>query len=185
MRILFILLFFIFLISFGSCLDLSISPPQINFNSLINEESCRQITISATKDSILIGEDRWAKEGIIERKFSLHTLSAKDLNLEVNYQKKFVSQNSNKLNICMKAKNQGFYHGLLLYKTQNSPAGVGIWINANITKSEVFSIQKLTSNITNSKINKVTVSLSLLPLLSLLLLLILLIKLRTKKMKLM
>ena len=49
------------------------------------------------------------------------------------------------IDVCVTAKHSGFYHGLLLYKKENSKAGVGIWMNVNVT-SEKLSIKKLTGN---------------------------------------
>ena len=176
MKILLVLLFFIFLIGSVSSSELSISPSQINFNTTEDQESCEQITIS-TKEGILIGEDKWAEKGVTERKFLIHTLSAKDLDLEVDYMKRFEMKNLATIDVCVTAKHSGFYHGLLLYKKENSKAGVGIWMNVNVT-SEKLSIKKLTGN-TIKEINAKTIL--ILPVILTIILIILLLKLKKKK----
>src|SRR3989339_191922 len=77
------LLFFIFLCNFVSSIELSISPSQIDFNAKTNQESCKEITISTIKNSILIGSDRWAEKNIVQRNFFLHNLSSKDLDIKI------------------------------------------------------------------------------------------------------
>ncbi len=144
MKKLSILFFFIFLISFASSAKLSISPTQLDFNMVTNQKSCNQITIYTEKVDSLIGKDKWAEEGVIERKFSLHKFSSGDLDLKTSYTKIFESENSAVVDVCITAKNKGLYHGLLLYKTEGDNAGVGIWMTANVSKKERLSINKLT-----------------------------------------
>jgi hypothetical protein len=184
MKKLFALFFFIFLISFASAFELSISPPQIDFNLTANHESCSQINVYLEKPDTLIGADKWAQKGITERKFSLHTLSSKDLGLKVNYPKRLQAQNLTKINVCISAKNAGFYHGLLLYKTESSKSGVGIWINLNVTNSEIFSIKKLTGNVINQQNTYSKIILSMLAFYSAIILILLTIKYHRHKRKL-
>lgn len=157
---------------------LTISPSQINFNTKENQESCKQITVSTEGSGILIGEDKWAEKGVTERKFLIHTLSPGDLDLKVDYPKKFELKNSATVDVCITAEDSGLYHGLLLYKKENSKAGVGIWMNLNVTESEKFSIKRLTGD-TIKEINGKTI-LIILPIILTIILIILLIKLNKK-----
>jgi len=162
-----------------SASELSISPSEINFNTIENQESCNQIMISTEGQGILIGEDKWAEKGITERKFLIHTLSPEDLDLEVNYPKRFEIKNYATVNVCITAEDSGFYHGLLLYKKENSKAGVGIWMNLNVTESEKFSILKLSGNAI--KESNVKTILIILPIILTIILVILLLKLNKRK----
>ena len=172
------LLFFIFLCNFVSSIELSISPSQIDFNAKTNQESCKEITISTIKNSILIGSDRWAEKNIVQRNFFLHNLSSKDLDIKINYPTNLKVDEITNAKICIVSKNSGIYHGLLLYKTQNSSAGVGIWMNLNITESEKFSIIKLTGNAISIENNKT--SLFILPIFLIIILIFLFVKLNRK-----
>lgn len=180
MKYLIFLLYFIFLIESVYANGISISPSQINFNATQNQMSCEQITIQADKQSILIGEDRWAEKGITEKKFSLHKLSAEELNLEINYSTNFETTGISDIEVCITAKDSGLYHGLLLYKTSASKAGVGIWLTANISKKENILINKITGNSINLKNNSVFV-LSMATLFSAIILILLMLKLNRKK----
>lgn len=181
MRKLFILFFFIFLISLISSAELSISPTQLDFNTITNQESCNQISIYTEKLGLLIGEDRWAEEGIVEKKFSLHNLSPSDLDLEVSYPKKLEVKNFTTMDICIIAKNAGLYHGLLLYKIESNNAGVGIWMTANVSKKEGMSISKLTGKAIAVKESDAGTILIILPIVLMIILGVLLLKLRKKR----
>jgi hypothetical protein len=174
MKILLVLLFFLFLIGGVSSSELSISPSEINFNIMTNQESCNQITIS-TEEGILIGEDKWAEKGVTERKFLIHTLSSEDLDLEVDYLKRFEMKNLATVDVCITAKHSGFYHGLLLYKKENSKAGVGIWMNVNVSKKDGLSL-------TGNSIKEINIkTIFILPIILTIILIILLLKLKKKR----
>lgn len=168
---------------FVSSSKLIISPSEINFNITQNQKSCEQITIQVDKQSTLIGQDRWAEKGIAQRKFTIHTLSSKDLDLELNYPQKFETNGVSIINVCITAKDSGFYHGLLLYKIENNNAGVGVWLNVNVSNSEKFSIKKITGNVINSQNNYSKIFLSMLIFYSTIILVLLLIKINKRKIK--
>lgn len=180
MKKLFALFFFVFLIGLVSSAELSMSPTQLDFNMTTNQKSCSQIIIHTEESGFLIGEDRWAEKGITEKKFSLHKLSSDDLDLEINYPKRFEAKNFTATDICITAKKSGLYHGLLLYKIESDNAGVGIWITANISKKENILVNKITGNSINLKNNSVFV-LSIATLFSAIILIFLMLKLNRKK----
>ncbi|MCW8965379.1 MAG: hypothetical protein OQK82_01630 [Candidatus Pacearchaeota archaeon] len=163
-----------------SAFELSMSPTEVNFHEKTNTEQCKEITITTTKQSILIGQDKWSAKGITEKTFSLHNLSSKNLDLEIDYPTNFNLIGTSNIDICITAEKQGIYHGLLLYKTKESSAGVGIWLNLNITKSENVVLQKITGNTISIQKNQSQTLLIIFPIL-LSLLLILLIRLNQKK----
>ncbi|MBT4257878.1 hypothetical protein HOD88_01695 [archaeon] len=132
----FIFLFFIFLISFSSSLELKASPSQLNFEGLENENICKTLTIFTDSKSIILGEDRWAEKGIMDRTFLNHKLESSDLDLKIDYPKNKEIFGSEKIKICISGEKDGNYHGILLYKTKKNPAGVGIWLNIKIIQGE-------------------------------------------------
>lgn len=139
------LLFLIFVFNLVSASTLSISPTQIDFVGKINEEICNKITLKSDSLGNLIGEDRWAKESEIKRKFLLHNLSSEKLGLKLNYNRLLVSTSFTQQEICIKGKFPGVYHGLLLYKIGGSPTGVGIWMNVSLIKRN--SLARITGNV--------------------------------------
>ena len=137
------LIFLIFSIGFVSSATLSISPPQIDFIGNTNQQICRNISIKTNGTNKLLGETRWAKEDYFERKLSKHNLSSEDLNLEVYFEKKLMVENKKETEICLKAKKEGNFHGLLLYRIEGKPVQIGIWINSSF---EGNSLMKITGN---------------------------------------
>jgi len=138
-------IFFIFISNLASAGTLSISPTQINFIGHTNEIICNKITLKSDSPRNLIGEDRWAKRGEWRRKFLLHNLTSDKLGLKLTYNKIISSAKFIQPEICLKGASPGEYHGLLLYKINNNPTGVGIWMNVSLTKRN--SLTKITGNV--------------------------------------
>lgn len=137
--------FLIFISSLVSSQSLSISPTQIDFIGDINEEICNEITIKTSMEQNLIGEDRWAKKGETRRKFLIHNLSSEKLSLTLNYNRILTSTNNTKIGICLEGKKEGIYHGLLLYRIDESSTGAGIWMNVSLINKNPFT--KITGKI--------------------------------------
>lgn len=124
--------FIIFLINTVLAEEIKVSPEQINFTGQINKEYCKNIEIYSS--SLILIEDRWAEKGFTNRDFIKHKFSSSDLNLEIKYKNKTFQTDS--FEVCLKSKNSGVYHGLLLFRENNSNNGVGIWINSEFTSKD-------------------------------------------------
>ena len=132
-----IILLVILNLSFIQASQLSISPAELFINGPIGEENCKEIKITSDYTGNLIGEIKWAR---------IRSREIKDYNLAGNYfeiiekypkQVYFGEKDRRAYDICFKAKKEGEYNGLLIYKTQKSYAGIGIWIHLIINKVKI------------------------------------------------
>ena len=113
--------------------DFSISPPQINLEGTLGQEVCEDFFIASPNGSILVGEDRWGVKGESRRKFSAHTLSSASLGLKTVYPQLIESDGEIISEICIKGNEEGNYHGLLMYRLEGSPTGIGVWVNVSLS----------------------------------------------------
>ncbi|MBT4376109.1 hypothetical protein HOD29_01925 [archaeon] len=142
----FYFIFILFFIGTVSAGEFSISPPQVNFEGELKQEICGNFFISTPEKSILIGEDRWGEKEETRRKFSAHTLSSEELGLEIKYPELIESEGEMNSEICISGEKEGNYHGLLLYRLEGAPTGIGIWLNVSL-KNEGRNILGITGNI--------------------------------------
>ena len=136
MRIIIFFLFFIFMMCFISGLELVVSPEQLVFEGKVGEEICRQVDIRVDESVNIFVEDRWAPEGVDERKLSRHKLLGEELGFEVFYNSQFVVGDEEVLEVCLIGEDVGNFHGVLLFRGEDSPAGVGLWLVVNLEEGE-------------------------------------------------
>jgi len=137
----FLFIFSIFLINLVSAVKIGISPPKIEFNSSTNEKTCQKIFINTNYRQELIGNDRWTKSLLVYKNdISQYDKDAKDLGLKLEYAKKLTILDDLKkeIEVCLTAEKEGKYNGALFYNTENSIAGVGIWIFADISEEKNY-----------------------------------------------
>lgn len=183
--ILFLVLYFLF-INWVSTIELGISPGEINFKGVINERICREVYINTNYKGELIGNTRWINKNDSIKNIQYYKLNPEYFELEVEYSQKVnITNESNKLGICVTAKKPGKYHGAIIYTTQESYAGVGSWITLDIRGNETkkeFSTSGITGGIigTSSKTHSFIISTMLLIFVMLLLMLIILLYISKK-----
>jgi hypothetical protein len=119
-----LLLIFI-LINFVSAIELGISPGKVEFSG-----ECENITIFA--NGRIIAEDKWSKTE--SRNLEDYNLNARDVGVEINYEKNFIVDGKRKIQICVKA--EGRHYGIFLVRQEGSIAGVGSWLTLDINKKE-------------------------------------------------
>jgi hypothetical protein len=136
--------YFVFILAQVSAVQLSMSPPQIDFVGSVGEEICNNVLIQVNGTENLIGKNLWAEEGVELRKITLHNLSAENLRIDFNYEKEVKIIGKKEVEICVTAKKKGNYHGLLLYKIENKPVQVGIWMNVSVLSGN--DLVKITGN---------------------------------------
>ena len=100
------------------------------------EKICGELNLFSDGKVVFIGEDRWAEEGVINKNLPSHKLGAGDLKIEIEYLKNVEVDEEGKVGVCLVAKNPGVYHGIILYRIEGNPAGVGSWLELNISKRE-------------------------------------------------
>lgn len=134
MKITIFFLFFFSFLSLVNCSELKISPQELFFEGETNKFICKNISIETSEESTVIIQDRWAIKDFQEKDFKSHKLKREDLDLALTYNSsRRVIDLSNEL-ICIKAKQAGFYHGLILLRIKDSSSGIGVWINLNISE---------------------------------------------------
>ena len=132
-----ILLILVLLLSINLCsaLQISVSPSELNLKLNTHEETCKNITISASSDLLITGEDRWTKiQGSKDLKD--YELSSSDLGIEVSYKKQFIVHNKKQLEVCINARNQGVYNGALIFSHKSLAVGNWIIIDVSGTSSD-------------------------------------------------
>lgn len=168
------ILFFIFLlfISNASAVTLSMSPPQINFN---HNHLCQNVVISSNGNYNISGKILWAKQDYTKRILSMHKYTSEKEGIKINFPKKINLKKTKTIQICMQSKS-GIHHGILLYRIQDKPIEVGIWINSTFKRKDFLF---LTGN--TVKKEKIKSSFAIVTTLLLVLFLILVIFLRKKR----
>lgn len=150
----FLLLFFLFLINifYVDALKLTLSPSNTTINSVINEETCKKITIYSDKSINMMIEDKWKINGKSSN-IKDYNLNSKDINVNISYPKNITTNNQQSINFCIKPEKIGSYNGVLLFKSTNNPIGIGSLIELNVFNSHE-EISSQFRNYNNS--NKIT-----------------------------
>jgi hypothetical protein len=131
MKFTLIFIFIIFsLIILVSATRIGISPTYLNFNGSANEKICLNFSMSSDFNGNIIGETKWS---LYESKnIRDYSLQAEELGIIVDFPENIKIEKSTPSEICITAGKPGEYNGALIYKTENSYAGVGLWINVKI-----------------------------------------------------
>lgn len=126
----------LFLISYADAAKLGISPAVIEFNMNSNERICQKAVLFSDSNETLIGETRWNSNKDFIKNLNQYNSDADDLNIKIEFPENIQVINKKDINICLTAKNSGKYFGALIYKNENKPAGIGVWVIANINGNE-------------------------------------------------
>jgi hypothetical protein len=131
-----LILFFIVLsvIPIINASQLGISPSNLYFNGTVGKENCDEIKITSDYVGNLIGELKWARFSSKEIKY--YNLDGNYFQISEKYPEKiyFEGKDRKTFEICFNGKKQGNYSGLLIYKTEKSYAGIGIWVHLILNK---------------------------------------------------
>jgi hypothetical protein len=146
----FFIFLFIFLLPIVNSATLSMSPQQIDFQGNTGEKICNQINLKTPDEATLIGETNWAEKGYLERKLKNHNLLEEDLDLIIEYPKIIKIINNKSIEVCITGKKPGNYHGIILYRIEDKPIRVGIWMNVSLEKKGIL---RTTGKIIDDKSN--------------------------------
>jgi len=148
MKKLIVFIFVLLFIGSTSATLLLLHPPKIEFNGNTNEKICQNISVFSDYKGNLTAKIRWTdKNG--SKNLNDYELNSSNLRITNDFSEKVVSNNKMKeVDICLTFEKSGEYSGALLYNTENSPAGVGIWVYANIKGNNYnINISKVTGNL--------------------------------------
>lgn len=125
-------MFFLF-VAFCSAFDFSVSPQELNFIGTKNTWICNNVTVKMSEILPISISSRWTN---LEK--SKEITDYKILNQESQIEIK-TSNVDNTYTICLKSKYLVDKKGVLLFRIDKKPVGIGIWINFKTTEHNVLS----------------------------------------------
>lgn len=143
----------VLLIQFTHASTLGMSPPQVNFEGLSNQSICENFSVKYLGNNSLVGKLLWEKQGKFNRNLLEHNLSSKDLGINSSFERIISNNNASTHEICLSFPYSGEFHGVLIYKIENKPVQVGIWIGASIKGSKSSPLFVLGNFVKQSRIN--------------------------------
>ncbi len=122
---------------------LGVSNSKLDFNMSVNEENCRRIGIGTDYIGSIVGELKFAKNNLINNKISDYGLDSDYFKITSRYEKEIIFEKpgNKEANICFVGKNPGNYQGLMIYRTKNNNAAIGIIINVSIKNEKYDNIK--------------------------------------------
>lgn len=116
--------------------ELHVFPAKIELNGSVDEELCSKVKISSDYEGNIIVRTKWARKDT--KNINDYYLDAESIGINEYFNKKLNIENTKEETFCLTAEKSGKYYGALLYNTENSYAGVGIWITVNIQGDEAI-----------------------------------------------
>lgn len=143
----------ILLINLISAAKLGASPASVEFNGSINEKICQRIILFSSNETI-IGDDKWSFNKEFVKDIKEYNTNAEDLDIKIDYSKEMFVENRKEIEVCLTAKKSGNYYGILSFRTENKPAGVGIWVIVDIDNNGSIKLGsfKITGSAIDDKI---------------------------------
>lgn len=138
MKKLFFIFIFIFLITSVSAFSIEASPDELFLETSINQKVCKNVAIQVSEESNIIITDRWATKEYNQKILTEHQFSKDDIGITLSHNQNILIRNNKSIEICLSAKKEGFYHGVLLIKGEDQPVGIGVWINLNVTEKDAL-----------------------------------------------
>jgi len=140
-----LLFIFLFLIPVGMCLQIGISKDELHLSGQPNQWLCDKFVISSTDyHGPIAAYNVWSNE-TKERNLVLHKKTAEELGLEIKYDDNIILNGSKEIEVCVKSKQPGFYHGAIVFRpnlTQgNVGLGMGIWVSLDTEQGETRTMQ--------------------------------------------
>lgn len=154
MRKIFFIFLFVFLIVKICTANLIVSPEQIDFELMQKETSCKNLSLEGK--GIILVKDKWAEKWETRKEFNLHKLNSNEVKIELDYPKNISIDKKEKIEICLTPEEFGKYHGLLLFREENSKSGIGIWLNVSVKRNEFLN--QITGAFVDSKNEKLDLS---------------------------
>ena len=105
------------------------SPTSLIYDLGVNEESCQTVNINSESEKISVS-DSWASHKDDNWSVDGFTNAAQDHGLELTYSTE-LNKDERSVEVCLKGKNAGEYHGVLLLREEqegNSVVQMGIWL---------------------------------------------------------
>ena len=154
-KIIFLLFLSIFtlLSSYVSAFEFGISPSELSFQGVQGQEICQKVNLFSSLNEINIAlKDKWSIESNPSKNLNDYLMESDDLKIILTYEQNFILNNQKEIKICLKSKDFGKFRGVLFFQALDRSLNIGIWLNADISKSNQAS--KITGfSINDSDIN--------------------------------
>lgn len=138
--------------SYVSAFEFGVSPSELNFQGKEGEEICKNVKIFSSLDGINIAiEDKWTTQKDSSKNLNEYLIDSNELKINMDYERDFLLNNEREIKICLKSKEAGEFKGVLLFQALDNSLNIGIWLNADISKTNQaskitgFSIKDLDS----------------------------------------
>ena len=129
-----------------------ITPTKLEFIGETGQEICNKINILTDYPGDIVGKTVWGESD--SKRLQDYQMSAEDVGIDMNFPESINIDGSEDEEICLTSRYSGEYHGALLYNTNQSHAGVGIWITAAITGEDKPSLSRITGDTIRINSNK-------------------------------
>jgi len=130
--ILFGIAFLFFCLNFGLAMEFGVSPPSLDFEMLKGDMSCKEARVVSSLNNLPIRvDDKWIKDAE-SSEIGDFVYNAKELNIEIRYEKSFLVESEKVIEICLIGNEAGKYKGVLLFEALNGSLSIGSWLNVNI-----------------------------------------------------
>lgn len=133
MRLYFILILILFLISFISSLEIGINPAHIELYGNKGDTICKNVSIYSDKDITVLFDSRWS-ESENSRNINDYKLKSEEIAIELHSPNRiFLAKNKEKdVEVCFKCNKKGDFYGAILFESENGYASVGSWVHIKI-----------------------------------------------------
>jgi hypothetical protein len=144
MKLICIVFIFVLFLPLIDAVKLGTSNSKLDFNIGVNEESCKRIEIGTDYIGPIVGELKFTKNNLKNDKVSDYKLDSDYFKISSKYEKEIIfdKPGNKETSICIIGKNPGNYRALLIYKTKNNNAAIGIFVSINI-KNEGYDKTKI------------------------------------------
>ncbi len=123
----------IFFISLTFALELGMSPPILNFKGEGGNEICREFKIFSNREGLSLRlDDKWTNKNSFSKDIKDYSYNREKFGIEMEYYSRVVVDREYVGEICIKAKNEGIYYGLLSVNSENGNVGLGSWMVVDV-----------------------------------------------------
>ena len=126
--------------SYVSAFEFGVSPSELNFQGKEGEEICKNVKIFSSLDGINIAiEDKWTTQKDSSKNLNEYLMDSNELKINMNYERDFLLNNEREIKICLKSEIDGKFKVILFFQALDNSLNIGIWLNADISKTNQAS----------------------------------------------
>jgi hypothetical protein len=128
----FLIILIFLLIDIASSLGITMYPAEIYFYEHSKNNICKNYTLEANKETVLIGKLLWLDSIEGYKKLEKYKNSSNEFNIKSKFKNNLLVFEKKEYELCLNFNKKGNYEGALVYFSENGYAGIGSWIHAKI-----------------------------------------------------